>query len=118
MQELAELGVRLEPAPVDEAAFRDVIQYVRRPQIDGNRPDEEAVENVLVQPAVEFHVLVADRERVFALRLIFLGGRSPPDLVDDTLVRVSAHEWYVGLEISVSAPERRRNPRFPDDERR
>src|SRR5439155_5607260 len=55
-----ELLVRCELASIDEALWWDVIRHVGSPAEDRNSPDQDGIEDLLVDPAIQLHVLVAD----------------------------------------------------------
>src|SRR5579863_7815081 len=56
-------------AHVDEALGRDVFLYVWRPPVHRYIACCEAIEDLFGDPAVQYHVLKADRKRVAAERL-------------------------------------------------
>ena len=69
-QTCLELLAGLETPSVDETVVGNVVVYIRRSAVDRNRPDEEGVEELLVDPAGELHVFVRDSECVPRHRLM------------------------------------------------
>jgi dipeptidyl aminopeptidase/acylaminoacyl peptidase len=69
-QTCLELLTGLETPSVDETVVGKVVVYIRRSAVDRNRPDEEGVEELLVDPAGELHVFVRDSECVPRHRLM------------------------------------------------